>query len=133
MAADPAAFGGPFETVLLLNTYHYLYFGSQLDPPGAQHHEEIFGWLGGVCADRLIFASPLELEECPSRVQAAAANDPRGRHYTRADFLSAARAFFDVREVGRSGGRPIFLMRRLGRPAPSPQAQQPGEAEEGKE
>jgi hypothetical protein len=105
-------FGGPFDVVLLLNAYHYLFWGSELDPTSCRDHGKLLQRLATVCGGRVIFTSPLEIDECPGdcRKFAAAATSGEAAQYTKAHFLAAAEAFFDVREVGRWGKRPVLSM-----------------------
>ncbi len=112
VADDPAQFGGPFQTVMLLNVYHYLYWGSGLDSTACRDHAKLFSRLAKVCVQRLIFSSPLEVPECPGEIQRLAEQSGGGAEYTAEKFLAAARKFFEVREVGRSGRRPVFSMEK---------------------
>ena len=60
---------------------------------------------------RVIFTSPLEVEECPGDCRRFAAAAPEeAQQYTKAKFIAAAERFFDVREVGRWGKRPVLSM-----------------------
>jgi len=101
-----ADFGGPFQTVLLVNTYHYLYFGSGLHSFGYRDHGLIFQMLSRLCVARLIWSSPLENEKCPSYEERGDA----GADYTRDRILEAARKFFTVEAAGSLGRRPLYLM-----------------------
>jgi hypothetical protein len=113
VAENPGAFGGPFQTVTLLNVYHYLYWGSGLDSTACRDHTELFSRLAKVCTHRLIFSSPLEIPDCPSEIKRFADAQGGGEDYTVEKFLAAARKFFEVREVGRSGRRPVYSMEKL--------------------
>jgi hypothetical protein len=110
------SFGGPFHTVQLISTYHYLYWGSALDSKAFGDHEIILQMLSALCERRLIFASPLEVDDCPTFVRRRAASYS-AHHYTAAAFLSAAQNLFDVRQAGfmdRQHKRPLLQMVRRG-------------------
>lgn len=101
--------GGPFQTVLMINTYHYLFYGSPRDRFGYLTHRRIFQELWTICSERLIFSSPLELSDCPGNIRKASLkSDKMG--YSRKHVLSAAEEFFTVRQDGYLGSRPLFVM-----------------------
>src|SRR4029079_10183381 len=74
-------FGGPFQTVLLLNTYQYLFFGSTVAPAVGQNHREIFRLLRRVCSGRLVFHNRLSLDDLQSDPQERAARAGTGALY----------------------------------------------------
>jgi SAM-dependent methyltransferase len=102
----PEDLGGPFQTVLLVNTYHYLYFGSGLQPFGYRDHGRIFQMLSRLCSERLIWSSPLENRDCPGYSQ----RGDSGADYTRDRILGAARKYFTVEAAGSLGRRPVHIM-----------------------
>jgi hypothetical protein len=104
-------FGGPFQTVLLVNTYQYLFFGSRGCGQAYLDHRRIFRLIREVCAERLIFNNRTELADCHADVQAAA--DRCGEHpsYSTATILAAAREYFDVEMLGDLGRYPLWLLR----------------------
>ena len=104
--------GGPFQTVILLNVYHYLFWGSDEDATAARDHRTILSTLSEVCREVLIFASPLDLKECPESVQAAAKQSLLRAQYTPEKFVEAAEEFFVVERAGSTGGRPLFRLRK---------------------
>lgn len=113
VAADPAAFGGPFQTVQLVSTYHYLYWGSWLNDQAFLSHAEILSRLATVCDRYLVFANPLDIDEVPRDVRRRAAQSDRARDYNSAAFLTAAAAWFDIFEIGyldKYRKRPLLLM-----------------------
>src|SRR6185436_16004973 len=113
LSKDPSAFGGPFQTVLLLNAYHYLFWGSPADPRAAHSHEAIFCDLSRICTARLIFSSPLEVSglgrSLRARVEQSGEFKPG---YTCRHFLEVAGKYFQVRERGALGNRPLYLLLR---------------------
>ena len=66
LAGSIGEFGGPFQTVLLINTYQYLFFGSPVAPAIGQDHREIFRLLRTVCSGRLVFHNRVSLEDLQS-------------------------------------------------------------------
>lgn len=109
---EPGRFGAPFQTVLLINTYHYLYWGSPLSPVRFDGHAEIVDALALLAADRVVFSSPLELRDCPGAVRRAAAREPaRADHYCHEAFLAAVTQRFDVEPHGMlSRRRPLLVL-----------------------
>jgi hypothetical protein len=99
LAEGLGIYGGPFHTVQVISTYHYLYWGSGLEPSGYGSHEAILGMLARVCSMQVIFANPLEIADAPWDIQQKAARLGPSR-YTRAEFLAAASAYFEVQPAG---------------------------------
>jgi hypothetical protein len=115
VADDIDALGGPFQTVLLINTYPYLYFGSDREPAAYASHERIFGHLREVTAGRLIFSNRLQLERCPRHVQRRAAELGLADGFDEESILAAARRHFEVERRGRLGRIPLLLLTPRGR------------------
>lgn len=103
-------FGGPFQTVLLINTYQYLFFGSTVAPAVGQDHREIFRLLRAVCAGRLVFHNRLSLDDLQSDPQERASRAGTGKLYHPHAIREAAREFFDVTTLSRWLGRPVWLL-----------------------
>lgn len=102
-------FGGPFDVALLINTYQYLVFGSEVAPPVSPDHREIFRLLRAVCSGRLIFHNRLSFADLQ--------RDPqnRGRFlgncvYEPQLIREAASEFFDVVALDRWSARPVWLL-----------------------
>jgi hypothetical protein len=112
VAEDPAAFGGPFQTVLLVGTYHYLFWGSSLSADALFSHREILSRLAKVCTHRLVFSGRLELGELPRYLRAKAAAAPQRAEFTTKGFLAAAAELFDVRQEGWAGRYRVYVMDR---------------------
>ncbi len=111
-ADELEGFGGPFHTVQLISAYHYLYWGSDLDARGYCSHDAILGMLAKVCGVQVLFANPLEVAAAPGDIQQKAAR--RGMcGYTTADFMAAARRYFDVEQVGfMDRKRPLLRLKK---------------------
>lgn len=110
VAKEPEAYGGPFQTVLLIGTYHYLFWGSFLCPTAYYSHREILARLFNICADRLIFSARLEVDRLPDGTREKAKQFSSEIAYSTEDFLENAKEFFHVNQVGYLGAYPLFLM-----------------------
>lgn len=110
---DPGRFGAPFQTVLIINCYHYLFWGSLLSPERFSDHDEILGGLARITTDSVIFSNPLVLGDCPESTREIAAREPdRAAEYTPERFNAAARHYFDIEEHGRiTKRRPLRVLR----------------------
>ena len=103
-------FGGPFQTVLLLNTYQYLFFGSTVAPAVGQDHREIFRLLRRVCSGRLVFHNRLSFDDLQSDPQERASRAGTAALYNPEAILQAAEEFFRVTVLRRWLGRPVWLL-----------------------
>jgi hypothetical protein len=103
-------FGGPFQTVLLVNTYQYLFFGSTVAPAVGQDHRQIFRLLRAVCSGRLVFHNRLTLDDLQSDPQERASRAGTGRLYYPSAIRQAAEEFFRVTTLRRWLGRPVWLL-----------------------
>ena len=105
-------FGGPFQVVQLINTYHYLYWGSKRNARAFHDHRTIFSALHEVTGSCLIFSSPLEVNLAPPEIRLKA--DIAGGHeYHQKAILDAAQEFFDIIELPSleaRNRRPLLLM-----------------------
>jgi hypothetical protein len=115
VAGDPRKYGTPYQTIVLLNTYHYMYWGSGYSDKHWPDHDYLLRTLAGICTDRIIFMSPLEIEECPSDIARRARQHPEwAPDFTTAKFLEVAGRYFDVTHEGYLGIRPLYLMKKKG-------------------
>lgn len=110
VAYKPEAYGGPFQTVLLIGTYHYLFWGSSLCPTAYYNHWEILSQLFQICTDSLIFSGRLEVDRLPDSVKEKAKMSGNQVDYTTADFLKNAEKLFQVCKAGYLGTYPLFIM-----------------------
>lgn len=110
LATSIERFGGPFQTALLINVYHYLFFGSRSDPRHFDSHAEIFRALRTVCDGTLVFSNCTSLEQLPKHLRAIAESQGRAEQYTQERILEAAACFFDVEQHGRLGRRPLWRL-----------------------
>jgi hypothetical protein len=110
IANSPEAHGGPFQTVLLIGTYHYLFWGSGYVANAYLNHNEILCKLSRICTDRLIFSARLEVDRLPDGLQQKAQAMGNKLIYNTAHFLEMAGKFFEVYEAGYLGRYPLFLM-----------------------
>lgn len=114
VAEQPQRFGGPFNTVQVVSTYHYLFWGSELEEKAFGRHDSILNMLASLCGRFLVFANPLEIRDCPAIIQKKASLHG-ARDFTHDAFLHAADRHFDVFHIGfmdRRHKRPVLLLVR---------------------
>ena len=108
---DPEGYRTPFHTILLINTYHYMYWGSSYSERHWPDHEYLLDTLADLCTHRMIFMTPLEVSGCPGDIRRRAAEHPDwAAGYTPERFFEEARRRFDVTPRGHLGARPLYLM-----------------------
>lgn len=110
VANAPEAYGGPFQTVMLIGTYHYLFWGSKISSAAYRSHRQILARLAQICTNRVIFSARLEINRLPDAVKDKAKSFKDKIHYSTAEFLKSAEEFFKVREAGYLGTYPLFVM-----------------------
>ena len=119
LASNPQRFGGPFHTVQVVSTYHYLFWGSELEKKSFGNHQAILAMLDRVCLRFVVFANPLDIDQCPKFIQERArARGDCG--YSRSAFLDAADQLFDVFNIGdmdKQRKRPLLLLVKRINPA----------------
>lgn len=103
-------FGGAFETVLLVNTYQYLFFGSPISPALSHDHCEIFRLIRRVCSGRLIFHNRITFDRVQKHIVNASNGEKWRGIYTPAAIRAAASEFFHVTEKPVWGGHPLWLL-----------------------
>jgi len=106
----PEAYGGPFQTVLLIGAYHYLFWGSKLSSSAYYSHREILTRLSKISTDRLIFSARLEVDRLPTVLKEKAKMLGNKIIYNTEYFLKIAEQFFEVRKAGYLGRYPLFVM-----------------------
>lgn len=110
VAGNPESYGGPFQTVLLLGAYHYLFWGSHLCPTAYLSHREIFARLAKVCAGVLLFSARLEVDRLPHYIREDCASRKAAGVYSAKHCLESAAEFFKVHHAGYLGTYPLFVM-----------------------
>lgn len=111
VAGDAERFRTPFQTIVLLNTYHYMFWGSAYSEKHWPDHDYLLRTLASICTDRVIFMSPLEVRECPADIaERAVAHPDWAEQFTERRFLAVANRYFDVAAHGHIGQRPLYLM-----------------------
>jgi hypothetical protein len=103
-------FGGPFQTVLVLNTYQYLYFGSDAFPECYLNHDAIFQCLRSICSGRVIFNNRIALTDCQNVKRIAQAEQQCRMNYSEVQALAAASQYFTVTRQGKIGKYPLFTL-----------------------
>ncbi len=101
-------FGGPFQTILILNTYQYLYFGSDSFPQCYLNHDAIFSQLRKIGSQRIIFNNRIALEDCQNVKRIAKASEESKQNYSEEKALEAASQYFKVERHGKIGKYPLF-------------------------
>lgn len=101
-------FGGPFELLLLLNTYQYLYFGSEGHRERYLDHDLIFKYLRTICRGRIIFNNRLDFTDCQQQVKQLAWS--HSKLYSREAIFSTAKKYFFLTEHGNIGKYPLLTM-----------------------
>ncbi|HEX8524654.1 MAG TPA: class I SAM-dependent methyltransferase [Tepidisphaeraceae bacterium] len=123
VANDPVKFRTPYQTIVMLNVYHYMYWGSAESDHHQADHDSLLRMLAGICTDRIVFLCPLEVEECPSDISRRAQKHPEwAANYTTEKFMEAASRYFDVSFDSRLGLRPLYLMKKKQTGSSGPQA-----------
>lgn len=104
-------FGGAFQTVLIINTYQYLYFGSARSEVRYQNHDKIFQYLRKICAKRIIFNNRVNLEECQNTDNINNVANPLHRdEYNEQQIIESASRYFSVIQHGSIGRYPLWCM-----------------------
>jgi SAM-dependent methyltransferase len=113
VAGNPQKYRTPYQTIVLLNTYHYMYWGSGYSDKHWPDHDYLLRTLADICTDRIIFMSPLEVHDCPSDIAKRAREHPDwAAPFTTKRFLEVAGRYFDVSHESYMGLRPLYLMRK---------------------
>lgn len=100
-------FGGQFQTVLLVNAYQYLYFGSDNYRDAYHDHDFIFKNLRKICSHRIVFNNRVELQDCQN-VNCIDYNDIPAQNYSEERMLEAAAKYFTITRHGRIGKCPLI-------------------------
>lgn len=110
IAARIDDFGGPFQTVLLVNTYQYLFFGSSIAPALSQDHHEIFRVIRQLCSGRVIFHNRIAFDRVQKHIRDTEDAVRLKPLYTPQAIRAAASDFFHVTETPVWGGHPVWLL-----------------------
>lgn len=110
VASNPALYGGPFQTVLCIGTYHYMYWGSALNPHAYYSHRTILERIDSICTDRCILSARLELDRLPPDIRQTAERHPEKHRYTTEEFLRSAEELFHVSIHGFLSKYMLFVL-----------------------
>jgi hypothetical protein len=102
--------GGPFQTLLIINTYQYLYFGSDSFPECYLNHDAIFNSLRKICSQRIIFNNRIALEDCQNVARINKASEECRENYSEEKALAAAAKYFTISKHGKIGKYPLFTL-----------------------
>jgi SAM-dependent methyltransferase len=100
-------FGGPFQTVLLINVYQYLYFGSTRSDAHYRNHDQIFQHLRRICSHRLIFNNRVNLVECQNVENT---ENELTENYNEKKIIESASRYFSIKKYGFIGRYPLWAM-----------------------
>ena len=103
-------FGGPFQTVLLINMYQYLFFGSSRSPDCYLSHDAILQQVRRVCSGRVIFNNRMEADRLQDYCSDVAKQRGLEQEYTAPRFLEAATKYFRVAPYGKIGRYPLWAL-----------------------
>jgi hypothetical protein len=103
-------FGGPFQTVLLVNAYQYLYFGSRRSAEAYKDHDAIFGYARRVCTDRLIFNNRMDFDRLRGLGRRLGMRERLADSYSHGRILEAASKHFDLTRAGRLGRNELWVL-----------------------
>ena len=106
-------FGGAFDAALLINSYQYLYFGSDRFKEAYLSHDKIFRDLRKVCKGRVIFNNRIEAERLQDYPAKIAAGPDMKESYNTETVFTAASKYFKVDRVGKIRKYPIWTMDAL--------------------
>ena len=112
IARSPESYNGPFQTVLLIGTYQYLFWGSGLSPHAYYSHREILLRLSRICTDTVILSARLETRWLSSGVRQKARLLGDKVTYTTDDFIEKAEEFFHIKLAGFLGKYPLLVMKK---------------------
>jgi hypothetical protein len=113
VAGNPQKYKTPYQTIVLLNTYHYMYWGSGYSDKHWADHDYLLGTLASICTERIIFMSPLEIHDCPSDIARRAKEHPEwAPAFTTKNFLDTANKYFEVSHQTYLGLRPLYLLKK---------------------
>jgi len=106
------SYGGPFQVVLLVGTYHYLFWGSEKCSNAYHSHREILSRLSAICSDRVIFSARLETNRLSNSIKDRAEMNKNKYAYTTHDFLKFAEEYFEVYKAGYLGRYLLLVMKK---------------------
>lgn len=110
VAENPKKYGGPFQIILILGTYHYLFWGSKLCEKAYYAHKEILYMLHKICTHKVILSARLEISDLPRDIRERAMLDSRRDIYNKKDFIKTAELYFNIKTEGALGKYPLFIM-----------------------
>ena len=102
--------GGPFQTVLLVNTYPYLFLGSDRSDDHVPDHRALFERLAKVTAQRLVFSNRVDFDALPRHIQARARKLKLDDRYDADRIRAAAQEFFQLEERKPLGKIPLWVL-----------------------
>jgi hypothetical protein len=109
LADSISNYGGQFQTVLVINQYQYLYFGSDSIYDCYLNHDVIFKHLRNICSQRVIFSNRITRESCQNK-ERILLNEKHADNYTEEKIIQAASKYFVVSKHGTLGRYPLWTL-----------------------
>ncbi len=110
LVADPEKYHAPYQTILLIGTYHYLFWGSEVDSHSFGDHDTILQALSKLCTKRVILSGRLEIDRLPEYNRGNAEDSERAAQYTTENFVKCAEKYFTVKCLGYLGTYPLLQL-----------------------
>lgn len=112
VATEPA----PFDVVLLVNTYQYLFYGSRREPHAYLDHEQIFDHTAKLVrpGGTFVFGNRVAFKRLPGNVKERALELGLEGAYCEDAIRAAAERHFRIEEHGKLGRIPLWKLVRLG-------------------
>jgi hypothetical protein len=102
-------FGGPFQVVLVINLYQYLYFGSDYSSACYLNHDEIFKCLRKICSGRIIFNNRITTKDAQNKERILMSGE-HAKDYTEEKIIEAASKYFAISKHGKIGRYPLWAL-----------------------
>ncbi len=101
--------GSAFQTVLLINSYQYLFFGSDRESEGYLDHDKIFAAIHKICSKRFIFSNRVEVNDCQNQ-DAVKKAGLIAKNYNREAILDALSRYFTLISETQLGKYPLWKL-----------------------
>lgn len=110
LAAQPSKYKAPHQTILLIGTYHYLFWGSSISSFHYGDHRKIMEVLSTLCSHRIILSGRFELDRLPRGIRTTAMQSDKASKYNTKALVDSAKEFFSVRNAGFLGTYPLLVL-----------------------
>lgn len=110
VSTKTSEFGGPFDLILVLGLYHYLYFGSSQYSKSFKSHDEIFSMLARLCSGQVILSGRLEIERLPGWMKENKEIAEYKNLYNTKTILEGAGRWFDITDCGFMSNDSVYIL-----------------------